>query len=170
MACRFCIQCCGSGRDGAELWHCAEGWVDAGGHYGCASDDVLHIVDPDERHMRVSMSAVDRAATLKLNRERKLDLYLPASRGKAAGFLLLGSLSWFPCVIEREWGSVKRFASARPEHEESAWQFVCISGGRTRPSPGRRIIWSVRGRIFCWTAGCFRGGGRTRRRSTRTWR
>jgi hypothetical protein len=45
-----------------------------------ASDDVLHIVDPDERHMRVSMSAVDRAATLKLNRERKLDLYLPASQ------------------------------------------------------------------------------------------
>jgi hypothetical protein len=44
-----------------------------------AADDVLHYVDPDERHMRVSMSAVDRAATLKLNRERKLDLYLPAS-------------------------------------------------------------------------------------------
>ena len=44
-----------------------------------ASDDVLHLVDPDERHLRVSMSAVDRAATLKLNRERKLDLYLPAS-------------------------------------------------------------------------------------------
>jgi hypothetical protein len=44
-----------------------------------ASDDVLHYVDPDERHMRVSMSAVDRRATLKLNRERKLDLYLPAS-------------------------------------------------------------------------------------------
>jgi hypothetical protein len=44
-----------------------------------ASDDVLHYVDPDERHMRVSMSAVDRAATLKLNRGRKLVLYLPAS-------------------------------------------------------------------------------------------
>jgi hypothetical protein len=44
-----------------------------------AADDVLHYVDPDERHMRVSMSAVDRAATLKLNRERKLTLYLPAS-------------------------------------------------------------------------------------------
>jgi hypothetical protein len=44
-----------------------------------ASDDVLHYVDPDERHMRVSMSMVDRAATLKLNRERRLTLYLPAS-------------------------------------------------------------------------------------------
>ena len=44
-----------------------------------AADDVLHYVDPDERHMRVSMSAVDRAATLKLNRERKLTLYLPAT-------------------------------------------------------------------------------------------
>lgn len=44
-----------------------------------ASNDVLHIVDLDERHIRVSMSAVDRGATLKLNRERKLDLYLPAS-------------------------------------------------------------------------------------------
>jgi hypothetical protein len=44
-----------------------------------ASGDVLHIVDPNERHMRVSMSAVDRAATMKLNRARKLDLYLPAS-------------------------------------------------------------------------------------------
>lgn len=44
-----------------------------------ATDDVLHYVDPDERHMRVSMSAVDRAATLKLNRERKLTLYLPAA-------------------------------------------------------------------------------------------
>jgi hypothetical protein len=44
-----------------------------------ASDDVLHYVDPDERHMRVSMSAVDRVATLRLNRERKLNLYLPAS-------------------------------------------------------------------------------------------
>jgi hypothetical protein len=44
-----------------------------------AADDVLHYVDPDERHMRVSMSSVDRAATLKLNRERKLTLYLPAS-------------------------------------------------------------------------------------------
>ena len=44
-----------------------------------ASGDVLHIVDPDERHMRVPMSAVNRAATMKLNRERKLTLYLPAT-------------------------------------------------------------------------------------------
>ncbi|MGA9673188.1 MAG: hypothetical protein WBQ94_28575 [Terracidiphilus sp.] len=45
-----------------------------------ASDDGLHYVDPDARHMRISMSEVDRAATLKLNRERKLDLYLPAGQ------------------------------------------------------------------------------------------
>lgn len=44
-----------------------------------AADDVLHYVDPDERHMRISMRVVDRDATMKLNRERKLYLYLPAS-------------------------------------------------------------------------------------------
>jgi hypothetical protein len=44
-----------------------------------ASDDELHYVDPDDRHLRVSMSAVDRAATLKLNRARNLNLYLPAA-------------------------------------------------------------------------------------------
>ena len=41
-------------------------------------DDGLHYVDPDERHLRISMSMVDRAATLKLNRARNLNLYLPA--------------------------------------------------------------------------------------------
>jgi hypothetical protein len=44
-----------------------------------ASDDRLHFVDPDERHLRISMSEVDRAATLKLNRARNLNLYLPAA-------------------------------------------------------------------------------------------
>jgi hypothetical protein len=44
-----------------------------------ASDDGLHFVDPDERHLRISMSEVDRGATLKLNRARNLNLYLPAS-------------------------------------------------------------------------------------------
>jgi hypothetical protein len=44
-----------------------------------ASGDVLHYVDPEERFMRVSMSQVDREATLKLNRERKLTLHLPAA-------------------------------------------------------------------------------------------
>lgn len=44
-----------------------------------ASDDRLHYVNPDERHLRISMSEVDRAATLKLNRARNLDLYLPAA-------------------------------------------------------------------------------------------
>jgi hypothetical protein len=45
-----------------------------------ASDDGLHYVDPDERHERISMSQVDRAATLKLNRARNLNLYLPAAQ------------------------------------------------------------------------------------------
>jgi len=45
-----------------------------------ASDDGLHYVDPDERHLRVAMSEVDRTATLKLNRARNLDLYLPAAQ------------------------------------------------------------------------------------------
>ena len=45
-----------------------------------ASDDGLHFVDPDERHLRISMSEVDRAATLKLNRARNLNLYLPAAQ------------------------------------------------------------------------------------------
>lgn len=44
-----------------------------------ASDNVLHYVDPDERHLQISMSEVDRRATLKLNRERNLTLYLPAT-------------------------------------------------------------------------------------------
>jgi hypothetical protein len=44
-----------------------------------ASDDGLHCVDTDERHLRISMSEVDRAATLKLNRARNLNLYLPAA-------------------------------------------------------------------------------------------
>ena len=45
-----------------------------------ASDDGLHCVDPDERHLRISMSEVDRAATLKLNRARNLNLHLPAAQ------------------------------------------------------------------------------------------
>jgi len=43
------------------------------------SGDQLQYVDEDERHLRVEMSEVDRPATLKLNRERKLMLHLPAS-------------------------------------------------------------------------------------------
>ena len=45
-----------------------------------AADDGLHYVDPDERHLRISMSAVDRAATLRLNRARNLNLHLPAAQ------------------------------------------------------------------------------------------
>jgi len=44
-----------------------------------AEGDALHYVDPDERNMRVAMSAVDRDATRKLNAERKLVLHLPAA-------------------------------------------------------------------------------------------
>jgi hypothetical protein len=43
------------------------------------SNNVLHYVDTEERNMRVSMDEVDREATRKLNRERKLNLWLPAA-------------------------------------------------------------------------------------------
>jgi hypothetical protein len=45
-----------------------------------ACDDGLHYVDADARPMRISMREVDRAATLKLNQARNLDLYLPAAQ------------------------------------------------------------------------------------------
>jgi hypothetical protein len=45
-----------------------------------ASDDGLHYVDPDERHLRIPIGEVDRAATLKLNRARNLNLHLPAAQ------------------------------------------------------------------------------------------
>jgi hypothetical protein len=45
-----------------------------------ACDDGLHYVDPDARPSRISMREVDRAATLKLNQARNLDLYLPAAQ------------------------------------------------------------------------------------------
>jgi hypothetical protein len=44
-----------------------------------ASDDGLHFVDPDGRHLRISMSEVNRAATLEVNHARNLNLYLPAA-------------------------------------------------------------------------------------------
>jgi hypothetical protein len=44
-----------------------------------AEGDALHYVDPDERNMRIALSAVDREATRKLNAERKLVLHLPAA-------------------------------------------------------------------------------------------
>jgi hypothetical protein len=43
-----------------------------------ASDGILQYVDPDERHVRISVSDIDREATKKLNSERKLTLWLPA--------------------------------------------------------------------------------------------
>ena len=45
-----------------------------------ASGGILHYVDLDQRHLGVSMSQVDRAATLKLNQARNLSLYLPAAQ------------------------------------------------------------------------------------------
>ena len=44
------------------------------------SDDGLQCVDADQRHLRISMGEVDRAATLKLNRARNLNLHLPAAQ------------------------------------------------------------------------------------------
>jgi hypothetical protein len=44
------------------------------------SSDGLHYVDRDERHLCISMSEIDRAATLRLNRERNLNLHLPAEQ------------------------------------------------------------------------------------------
>jgi hypothetical protein len=43
------------------------------------TNNVLHYVDPEEKNLRISMEEVDREATLKLNRERKLNLWLPAT-------------------------------------------------------------------------------------------
>jgi hypothetical protein len=43
-------------------------------------DGALHIVDPDGSHQRVLMEAVDREATSRVNRERKLQLQLPPGR------------------------------------------------------------------------------------------
>jgi hypothetical protein len=43
------------------------------------TNNVLHYVDREEKNLRISMDEVDREATLKLNRERKLNLWLPAT-------------------------------------------------------------------------------------------
>ncbi|HYL37648.1 MAG TPA: hypothetical protein VEV17_17165 [Bryobacteraceae bacterium] len=42
-------------------------------------DDVVHYVEPDGRHRRVALDAVDRDATIRRNRELNLQLQLPAS-------------------------------------------------------------------------------------------
>ena len=46
-------------------------WVDG---------DTLHYFTSGNTHNQVSMSLVDRALTERLNRERKVDIRLPASR------------------------------------------------------------------------------------------
>ena len=40
-------------------------------------DEVLHYVDPDGQHRRVPLDTVDREATRRVNRKRKLELHLP---------------------------------------------------------------------------------------------
>lgn len=43
-------------------------------------DGALHIVDPEGIHQRISLDSVDREATKRVNRERKLQLQLPPGR------------------------------------------------------------------------------------------
>ena len=43
-------------------------------------NDALHIVDQDGAHQRVSLDRIDREATKRVNRERKLQLQLPPGR------------------------------------------------------------------------------------------
>jgi hypothetical protein len=45
-------------------------------------DDVLQYVDPDGEHRRVPLDTVDRQATRRVNRERKLELHLPPPTAK----------------------------------------------------------------------------------------
>lgn len=47
-----------------------------------AQDEVLHYVDPDGQHWRVPLDTVDREATRRVNRERKLELHLPPPTAK----------------------------------------------------------------------------------------
>lgn len=42
-------------------------------------DSVLHYVDGEDNHHEVPLGSVDRQSTRKLNRERKLELWLPAA-------------------------------------------------------------------------------------------
>jgi hypothetical protein len=43
-------------------------------------NSVLHYIDSEDRHHQVPLKAVDRELTRKLNRDRKLDLWLPAAQ------------------------------------------------------------------------------------------
>lgn len=42
-------------------------------------DNVLHYIDPDDKQQQISMRSVDRHSTRRINRERNLDLWLPAA-------------------------------------------------------------------------------------------
>jgi hypothetical protein len=43
-------------------------------------DNVLHYIDPDDKQQQISMRLVDRQSTRRINRERNLDLWLPAAQ------------------------------------------------------------------------------------------
>ncbi len=43
-------------------------------------NNVLHYIDREDRHHQVPLQSVDRESTRKLNRERKLDFWLPAAQ------------------------------------------------------------------------------------------
>jgi hypothetical protein len=45
-------------------------------------DEVLNYVDPDGEHRRVPLDTVDRQATRRVNRERKLELHVPPPTAK----------------------------------------------------------------------------------------
>lgn len=43
-------------------------------------DNMLHYIDPDDKQQQISMRSVDRQSTRRINRERNLDLSLPAAQ------------------------------------------------------------------------------------------
>ncbi|HET8546840.1 MAG TPA: hypothetical protein VFL57_02500, partial [Bryobacteraceae bacterium] len=57
-------------RDGTELAAMAVTIED---------DSILHYVDGDGRHRRIAVSAINREATQRANRQKRLTLYLPAT-------------------------------------------------------------------------------------------
>jgi len=43
-------------------------------------NDVLHYIDSEGKHHQVPLQSIDRQSTRQLNRERKLDFWLPAAQ------------------------------------------------------------------------------------------
>ena len=58
--------------------------LDNGSHHSAnavwVQNGVLHYIDSEDRHHQVPLKAVDRELTRKLNRDRKLNLWLPAAQ------------------------------------------------------------------------------------------